>query len=393
MTNINKSAFNPEFPYDDANIDIWHEAALKALKGKEWDTLEKHSSDNLAIHPLYYVRPETFALAPKPQDFIGSWDIRQVVKVTDEKIANKVALRDLQNGVNSIEFEFTKNDADLATLLEGIHYDFATIAISPAASDLKLAKSLFGAIPDGKQKSALLALNLPVNAETIAFYKANKDTFTNSSFFAISALDLAETGASRETQVAFAISSGLELLKLAEAADLAIEEIAAKTNFAIGVNQENVVEIAKTRAVRQLWEKVCAKSQLDAPMSVHAYTTKAMMTEEDPYSNVLRSSIAVFAASIGGANIITTFAHDYLTADDNPTSKENDFARRLARNTQIVLANESSLGRVNDPAAGSYAFETITNEIAQGAWTKVQEIEKAGGITTAIQNEYFNTAE
>lgn len=355
-----KSTFAPDTAHNSVGVEEWKVEATKALKGKEWETLEKQSSDGVAVHPLYFDCPEAFTLATKPQDFKGTWDIRQIVNIVDAKVANKTALIDLENGVNSIEFTAANAGSDFKTLLENIHYDLASIAID--GCDLETAKSLFAAIPDAKQKDALLVLNLKADAASIALFKEYKDKFAKTTFFVADAKCENKT---RAEQVAAAIIEGIKALKAGEENGLAPQEIAKSLLFKVAVNQENVVEIAKLRALRNLWAKVCAKAGIDAPMSVHAYSSKAMMTETDPYSNVLRNSVAVFAAAIGGANIITTLSHEI--------GKEDDFSRRLARNTQIVLANESNLARVNDPAGGAYGFETLTGEIAKSAWQLVQE--------------------
>jgi methylmalonyl-CoA mutase len=359
---MSKSTFAPDTSYNPAGTEEWKAEAIKALKGKEWDTLEKQSSDGIAVHPLYFDCPEVFSLATKPQDFKGTWDIRQTVGFIDAKTANKTALKDLENGVNSIEFVGTDAKSDFVTLLENIHYDLASFALDNA--DVATAAALLAAVPANKQKGALLVLNLKADDKSIALFKANKDTFTNSSFFTADAASL-DADKTRAEQVAHAILEGIKALKAGEEQGVSPQAIANSLLFKINVNQENVVEIAKLRALRSLWAKVCAKAGIDATMSVHAYTSKAMMTETDPYSNVLRNSVAVFAAAIGGANIITTLPHEI--------GKEDDFSRRLARNTQIVLANESHIGRVNDPAGGAYGFETLTGEIAKSAWKLVQE--------------------
>ncbi len=355
-----KSTFAPDTAHNPIGVEEWKAEAIKALKGKEWETLEKQSSDGVAVHPLYFDCPEAFTLAAKPQDFKGTWDIRQIVNINDATSANKTALVDLENGVNSIEFTGANEGSDFKALLENIHYDLASFALDKC--DVETAKALFAAIPVAKQKDALLVLNLKADAASIALFNEYKDRFAKTTFFVAAANDENKT---RAEQVATAIIEGIKALKAGDENGIAPQEIAKSLLFKIFVNQENVVEIAKLRALRNLWAKVCAKAGIDAPMSIHAYTSKAMMTETDPYSNVLRNSVAVFAAAIGGANIITTLSHEI--------GKEDDLSRRLARNTQIVLANESNLARVNDPAGGAYGFETLTGEIAKGAWKLVQE--------------------
>ena len=355
-----KSTFAPDTAHNPIGVEEWKAEAIKALKGKEWETLEKQSSDGVAVHPLYFDCPEAFTLAAKPQDFKGTWDIRQIVNINDATSANKTALVDLENGVNSIEFTGANAGSDFKALLENIHYDLASFALDKC--DVETAKALFAAIPVAKQKDALLVLNLKADAASIALFNEYKDRFAKTTFFVAAANDENKT---RAEQVATAIIEGIKALKAGDENGIAPQEIAKSLLFKIYINQENVVEIAKLRALRNLWAKVCAKAGIDAPMSIHAYTSKAMMTETDPYSNVLRNSVAVFAAAIGGANIITTLSHEI--------GKEDDLSRRLARNTQIVLANESNLARVNDPAGGAYGFETLTGEIAKGAWKLVQE--------------------
>lgn len=389
------SPYQPHELYNQVTYADWQAAATKAIKGADLATLEKVSSDGIEIHPLYIERSTPNAIAAKPSDFAGAWDIRQYVRVTDAKSANAQALKELENGANSVEFEICDENVDFKTLINGIHYDLATIAVDGYELNVNLAKALIEAIPAEKRANALLNFNIGPNSlkmagssgfehdEAFDLFKQYKDVVPKAKFFTADAAQLIELGASRSLQVAFLIACLIDGYRKAEGLGFEVEAVHKAAEVKIGVNQEVFLEVAKIRALRSIWARVAAKIGVSSELSVHAITSSAMMTEEDPYSNVLRISSACFAAGVGGANIITTRPFEIDEA------KENDFSRRLARNTQIVLANESNISRVIDPSGGSYAIEALTNDIVSKAWALVQKIEELGGLNAAIHSGFI----
>ena len=391
-----KSPFEPAKLYNQVTLDNWRETAIKALKGEAFETLEKTSDDGIAIHPLYTAQDVNApnALAPKTNND-GFWDIRQRVLVDDIKEANKIALNELENGANSIDFEISDAEFDFAALSNGIFDDLASIAIIGHENGLEIAKNIISQMPSEKLEKSLLAFNLdPLSLNltgfdnynldaALAFYGDNNAKAPKAKFFCASADWMLGIGASRALQVAILVASGIEYLRTGENKGFAPSQINKSLLFQIGIDGQVILEIAKLRAIRTLWAKVGAAIDENLPMDLQAIVSSEMLEDEHPHTNILRIANACFAAGVGGANIITT-----RSFEPDP-EKENEFTRRIARNTQIILANESNIAHANDPASGSYAFEALTSEIAKDAWSIIQEIEKAGGFSKAIKSGFI----
>lgn len=390
------SPFEPAELYNQVTLENWRETAVKALKGEAFETLEKTSDDGIAIHPLYTAQDvgAPNALASKTNND-GLWDIRQRVLVEAENDANKIALNELENGANSIDFEINDTEFDFTALKNGIFDDLASIGIIGHENGLEIAKNIISQTPKEKLEKSLLAFNLdPLSLnltgfdnynldDALAFYGENIGKAPRAKFLCASADWMLGIDASRALQVAILIASGIEYLRAGENKGFSPSQINEALLFQIGIDGQVILEIAKLRAIRTLWAKVGAAIGENLPMDLQAIVSSQMLEDEHPHTNILRIANACFAAGTGGANIITT-----RSFEPDP-EKESEFTRRIARNTQIILANESNIARANDPASGSYAFETLTSEIAKSAWGIVQEIEKAGGFSKAIKSGFI----
>ena len=187
-------------------------------------------------------------------------------------------------------------------------------------------------------------------------------------------------GGSAPQELAFALACAASYLRALEAGGMTLEAARDAVYFRLSADADQFITMAKFRALRKLWARVeVACGLAPKPAIVAAETAWRMMTQRDPHSNVIRASIAVAAAALGGADSISVLPH--TAALGLPDA----FARRVARNTQLVLLEESNLARVADPAAGSGALEAITHQLCEGAWSLFQEIEKAGGIWAALE--------
>jgi methylmalonyl-CoA mutase len=396
------SPFTPAQLYNQVTLDNWRETAIKSLKGADFSVLEKISPDKINIQPLYSAVDvqSVYPIAPKATQTYGVWDIRQRLVVESEADANKIALSELEGGVNSIEFEFADANIDFAKLINGIKSDLATIGIIGYDNGIELANKLIAATPSDNLKDALFAFNLnPASLglmgldtysidDAIEFYLSNNVKLPKAKFFLASANWMLEIGASRALQVAILIASGLEWLREGEAKNIDANAINKALLFKIGIDGQVILEIAKLRAIRLLWAKIGASMGIELPMDLQAIVSGTMLEDLHPHTNILRIANACFAAGTGGANIIST-----RSFEPDPEN-ESEFTRRIARNTQIVLANESNIARVDDPAAGSFAFEALTNDIAQKAWALIQSIEANGGLSAAMKagliGDYMN---
>jgi methylmalonyl-CoA mutase len=187
-------------------------------------------------------------------------------------------------------------------------------------------------------------------------------------------------GGSEAQELAYALAVALAYLRALEGANLPLDAARGLIGFRLSADADQFLTIAKFRALRMLWARVEAACGLaPRPAFVAAETAWRMLSQRDPWTNLLRSSIAAFAAGVGGADAMTVLPHTAALGLPDP------FARRIARNIQLLLLEESNLWRVGDPAAGSGAIEDLTQKLAHAAWSLFQEIEQAGGAAAALE--------
>ncbi len=211
----------------------------------------------------------------------------------------------------------------------------------------------------------------------------------------VSGFSYHNSGASAVQELAFSLATGVEYLQKISSKGLKINEVAKRIKFTFGVGSFYFMEVAKLRAARMLWSKILAAfnvNEENRKIFIHAKTSKLNQTYFDPYVNTLRTTTEAFSAIVGGVDSIHT---NHFDESFNPA---DDFSRRLARNTQIILKEESHLDQVIDPAGGSYFVEKLTDEIATAAWELFQKIDDDGGMLNAIksgfvQNEIARVAE
>ncbi len=189
-----------------------------------------------------------------------------------------------------------------------------------------------------------------------------------------------DAGGSEAQELAFVLATGVAYLRALEGAGVALEAARDMVYARLSADADEFLTLAKFRALRLLWARVEQACDLTPkPMFVAADTAWRMLTQRDPYVNMLRATIATFSAGLGGANAITVLPHTLALGLPDP------FARRVARNTQLVLLEESNLAKVSDPAAGSGGIEGLTQQLCEAAWTLFQEIEKAGGVFASLE--------
>ncbi len=190
-----------------------------------------------------------------------------------------------------------------------------------------------------------------------------------------------DAGASEAQDLACAMATGVAYLRAMDAAGLPLDKAAGQVQFTLSLGMDQYLSIAKLRAARLMWARVteaCGIAEPARAARIHAMTAMRVMTRRDPWVNMLRGTMACFCAAIGGAESITVLPHD--AALGQPSA----LARRIARNTQLILQEECHLNRVIDPAGGSWALERLTEELAGSAWTLFQGIEKDGGMAAAL---------
>jgi methylmalonyl-CoA mutase len=198
----------------------------------------------------------------------------------------------------------------------------------------------------------------------------------------ISGYHMQEAGATAVQELAFTIADGLEYVRAALAKGLDVDEFAGRLSFFFAIGMNFFMEVAKLRAARLLWHRVMSqfepKKSQSLMLRTHCQTSGVSLTEQDPYNNVVRTTVEAMAAVLGGTQSLHTNAFD--EALGLPT----DFSARIARNTQLVLADETGITHVVDPLGGSYYVEALTAELAEAAWALIEEVEELGGMTKAV---------
>ena len=189
-----------------------------------------------------------------------------------------------------------------------------------------------------------------------------------------------DAGGSEVQELAFVLATGVAYLRALEGAGVALDEARNMIYARLSADADQFLTLAKFRALRLLWAQVEQSCGLaPKPLFIAADTAWRMLTQRDPYVNMLRATVATFSGGLGGANAIAVLPHTLALG------LPDAFARRAARNTQLVLLEESNLAKVSDPAAGSGGIETLTQQLCEAAWSLFQEIEKAGGVFAALE--------
>jgi methylmalonyl-CoA mutase len=222
--------------------------------------------------------------------------------------------------------------------------------------------------------------SMKIIADIFEFTSKNMPKFNSIS---ISGYHMQEAGATADIELAYTLADGLEYIRTGVKSGLDIDAFAPRLSFFWAIGMNHFMEIAKMRAARMLWAKIVKqfnpKSAKSLALRTHCQTSGWSLTEQDPYNNVARTCIEALAAAMGGTQSLHTNALDEAIA--LPT----DFSARIARNTQIFLQQETNICKVVDPWGGSYYVESLTNELAQKAWTLIQEVEELGGMAKAIE--------
>jgi len=214
-------------------------------------------------------------------------------------------------------------------------------------------------------------------------FKYTSDKMPKYNSISISGYHMQEAGATAEIELAYTLADGLEYIRKGIDAGMDIDSFAPRLSFFWAIGMDHFTEIAKLRAARMLWAKIVKKfnpkNQKSLALRTHCQTSGWSLTEQDPFNNVARTTIEAMAAIFGGTQSLHTNALDEAIA--LPT----DFSARIARNTQIFLQEETSVTKTVDPWAGSYHVEELTENIANKAWKLIEEVEKLGGMTKAIE--------
>ncbi|MBX3535302.1 MAG: methylmalonyl-CoA mutase small subunit [Xanthobacteraceae bacterium] len=397
-----------EFPA--ATRQDWLKLVESALKGAPFEKkLVSKTYDGISIQPLYERAKDAKRVAGRPDG--EPWGVVQRVDIRDPKEANKQALRDLENGATGLKLVLPGSPGDygfalpaskeaLAQAFDEVWLDAAEIeldvgplakdaplwlaeiakerGIDPAKANFRFGLDPLGAIALHGKSSAPWKELAPQFASTVN--DLTKRGFKKS----LAATDgriMHASGGSEAQELAYVLACGVEYMRALEAGGSPLNDARQALFFRLAADSDQFLTIAKFRALRKLWARVEEAAALQPqPIFISAETAWRMITKRDPNVNMLRMTMAVAAASFGGANSITALPHTIALG------LPDGFARRVARNTQTVLLEESNLFRVGDPAAGSGGIEALTAELCETAWKLFQEIEAAGGLAAALQS-------
>jgi methylmalonyl-CoA mutase len=400
-----------EFPR--TTRDDWRRLVEAALKGASFDKrLVSQTYDGLRVEPLYPRAASAPAVTGRPA---VPWQVIQRVDHPGAKPANKQALDDLENGATGLSLVFAGSvgaygygldvtKETIATALDGVYLDAGVAleldlnaqhkdagqnlaaVLKERGIALEKTQIRFGYDPLGaKARSGSSPLPWPQIAKLFAEIIADLSERGLPGPFAVAdGRNIHAAGGSEAQELAFVIANAVEYLRVFMQAGTSLEAACKLVWFRLAADADEFLTIAKLRALRKLWARIEEASGLTPkPVFVSAETAWRMMSTRDPYVNMLRTTIAVTAAGVGGADAI--IALPFTIALGLPDA----FARRVARNMQLILLEESNLYRVADPAAGAGGIEAMTTEMAKAAWTLFQEIEAAGGAASTIEQGFL----
>jgi methylmalonyl-CoA mutase len=400
-----------EFPPGDRKR--WLALAEKALAGASFDeALVSHTDDGIRIEPLYErVATDEFLPRRNPR---APWTIVQRIDDPDPKRANAQALEDIEQGATGIAlvFEGAPNAFGyglpgtaeaLETVLDDILLSRTYVRIDVHPASRAMADWLVNILTRRRADPSKLHLSFGIDpAATFAgtgrlrmSIEALQASMPQSlaHFFALGVPGvlleadgrvLHNAGATEAQELGVMLASAVAHLRLFEEARQALVYAAPHIGFCLSVDQDQFLSMAKIRALRKLWARVqqaCSVSPSSA--TIHAETSYRMMTVRDPETNILRSTLAGFAAVAGGADSLSILPH--TIAHGLPDA----FARRIARNTQLIMSDESHLDFVSDPASGSGGVEALTAALCDAAWKEFQAIEAEGGILRSLSQGHI----
>jgi methylmalonyl-CoA mutase len=400
-------------PADEAT---WKTLALDALKGEPFTSMTSTSYDGIVIDPLYRRVPGASVI---PGRTLGErWEVMQRIDLPDAASANKQILEDLNNGATGLALVFEGAVGDygyalpaskqsVARLLDGVHLDagvdldidfgppsrraaglvaafLKAKGTAPSAVRLRFsfdplgALATHGGLPKPWSAIAPEVVGMVADLHTQGFAGP---------FFPADARPIHAAGGSEAQELAFALATAVAYLRAMVAGGITLADARRFIYFRLAADQDQFLTIAKFRAMRKLWARVEQACGLrPEPCFIAAETAWRMMTKRDPHGNIVRTTIAALAAAVGGADAITVLP--FSVALGVPDA----FARRIARNTQTILIEESNLHRVADPAAGAGAIEALTDALCGAAWWFFQKIEQKGGAAEALKSGYIQRA-
>ena len=374
---------------DEAGHDAWLKAAARSLKGADPASLVTRTVEGVEIRPLYDSAPASERLRAA----VG-WDIRASVQASSPEAANALAHEALGGGATSLLLlGRAASDADMSLALDGVVLEAAPVALD-AGFHGPVAARWLGEVAKGSP-AAQLAFHLdplgafaeagdspgPIGAHVLRAAEvaaALAGTYPQASLFLASGRAAHEAGGSPAQELAMMAAAAVAYVRALEEAGMPPDLALKRVVLGVAVDDQVLVSIAKLRAARRIWARIAAAYGSAAPARIEARSSWRMLTEVDAWTNLLRLTVAGFAGAVGGADALV------LGAFTDALGAPGERARRLARNTQLILAEEAHLGRASDALAGAWALESLTDQLARQGWTCFQSVEDQGGLAPAL---------
>jgi methylmalonyl-CoA mutase len=416
------------------NLSDWQTAAAKEVKGKD---LTWHTPEGIEVKPLYTTEDVTadpglpgfapFTRGVRASMYAGRpWTIRQYAGFSTAEESNAFYRRNLAAGQKglSVAFDLATHRGydsdhprvvgdvgkagvaidsveDMKILFDGIPLDQMSVSMTMNGAVIPIlaffivagqeqgvpTEQLDGTIQNDILKEFMVRNtyiyppepSMRIISDIFAYTSANMPKFNSIS---ISGYHMQEAGATQVQELAFTIADGMEYVKYGVASGLDIDKFAGRLSFFFAIGMNFFMEVAKLRAARVLWHRVMTKlgaqDERSKMLRTHCQTSGVSLQEQDPYNNVIRTTIEAMAAMLGGTQSLHTNALDEAIA--LPT----DFSARIARNTQIVIQEETGMCNVVDPLGGSYYIEALTQELVDKAWEIIERVESEGGMAKAV---------
>ncbi|WP_460736350.1 methylmalonyl-CoA mutase family protein [Nocardioides ginkgobilobae] len=346
-----------------------------------WEKLTRRTLDGIEITPLGTPASlEGLETAGRPAR-AGDWDVRSLVEAGPAKQLNEAALVDLEGGVTSLWVQ-AGDDTDLAVLLEGVLLDLAPVVLDAGDAAREVAEAFLAHAGD-TDLAAGTNLGAPATADAATLTALARLARERSVLgVVVDGTRVHDRGASDATELGWVLAAGARVLRVLEQGGIPAADAAALVELRLAVTDDQFSSIAKLRAVRRLWARVLELSDVrGVEARVHAVTSRPMMSAYDPYNNMLRTTVAAFAAGVGGADSVTVLPFDA------PLGRPEALGRRIARNTHHLLIDESHVAHVADPAGGAYAVEELTDRLARAGWEVLGRLDTPEGPDSGVLDE------
>lgn len=407
MSGSDTLSLGGEFP--PATREAWLKLVDGVLKGDSFDRLKSRTADGIVIEPIYPRAADAKPIAGRPATV--PWQVMQRIDQPDPVAANRQALDDLEGGATGLTLVFAEANGAagyglpptaeaVERALREVHLDAVAIELqigpqsrdaashlaslitkrgfSPGNCDIRFgldpigAAAVWGSSPYAWAEIAPALSGAAKNFAALGF---------KGPFAAADGRVIHDAGGSEAQELAFTLAVMLAYLRALESAGIALDDARGMVYARLAADADQFLTMAKFRSLRLLWARVEQSCGLASkPLFIAAETAWRMMSARDSDVNMLRTTMATFAAGLAGANSIAVLPHTL------PLGLPDPLARRIARNTQVILLEESNLARVTDPAAGAGGIEELTAQLTAAAWTQFQAIEKAGGAFAALES-------